>query len=359
MTMGGLPLQTLLLLHAALAFAFLTFPLSTTAAAALTSSKRGLAHVGNRHDGDLRLLITGNTSVSWYYTWSLYPSRTVSGLSGRGDAQPPVFLPLVHGLGDASQPSLVGILDRLPASSTRLLTFNEPDGDTASGGSAISPADAARSYVRYILPLRNRNGRKWQISHPVVTGSGRGLDWLRDFNVSCWQENPRSGCEADFIAAHWYGDAGGLQGWLDTLSSFYSSSGNPAGPGKDGMGIWVTEMALPQADAEATESMMAAALPALDGRRDVEGYAWFGAFRRDEANAWTGANVALFDGDGGLTELGALYLGGEEWGYREGLMGSGGWSLKPPDMLGIGRAGGSRWSVALLAVIFTMLLAAA
>jgi hypothetical protein len=58
----------------------------------------------------------------------------------------------------------------------------------------------------------------------------------------------------------------------------------------------------------------------LDSLDYVERYAWFGAFRSDDANEWTGDGVALFDDDGGLTELGALYMGD---GYEEGQKGEG------------------------------------
>jgi hypothetical protein len=58
----------------------------------------------------------------------------------------------------------------------------------------------------------------------------------------------------------------------------------------------------------------------LDDLEYVERYAWFGAFRADDANEWTGDAVALFEDDGGLTELGALYLGDK---FSEGQKGEG------------------------------------
>ena len=82
-------------------------------------------------------------------------------------------------------------------------------------------------------------------------------------------------------------------------------------------------MALPQGDEDDTLTMMNQSLTFLDAQDDVEAYAWFGAFRRDEANAWTGDNVALFNDHGALTELGALYLGGSQKGFKEGMKGAG------------------------------------
>ena len=83
--------------------------------------------------------------------------------------------------------------------------------------------------------------------------------------------------------------------------------------------IWVTEMALPQpADEEEVLGMMNQSLRWMDETGWVERYAWFGAFRDDEANSWTGDVVSLLDDDGGLTELGSVYMGGEAEGFPVG-----------------------------------------
>ncbi|QPC76310.1 hypothetical protein HYE68_007062 [Fusarium pseudograminearum] len=265
------------------------------------SSKRGLAFHGDDHEADNKLLTSNNSEIAWYYTWSLWPSQQI------GNSLP--FLPLIHGLDDASDSELQNRLNNLPDSSTHLLTFNEPDGETDTGGSGISPKDAAKAYMKNIVPLRDTK-REWSISHPSVTGSPRGLEWLRDFNESCYDIDDK-GCPTDFIAVHWYGDAVGLDNWLNSLRDFYNETA-PDAP------FWITEMALPKEDEEATFAMMNETLPNLDKRKDVEAYAWVGAFRKNDANEWTGKNVALFDSDGGLTKLGAEYLGGEEKGFEEG-----------------------------------------
>lgn len=79
------------------------------------------------------------------------------------------FVPLIHGLSEASSDATSSQLNRLPDSSTHLLSFNEPDGTRDSGGSNIEPEDAAKSYIEHIVPLREGN-RKWKISHPSTTG---------------------------------------------------------------------------------------------------------------------------------------------------------------------------------------------
>jgi hypothetical protein len=229
------------------------------------------------------------------------------------------FAPLIHGIDDAESSRTSRAISSLPESSKHLLTFNEPDGTKDSGGSSIEPEDAARAYIDHIVPYRNGK-RKWYISHPSTTGSPRGLDWLRKFNESCYDIDKENGCPTDFIAAHWYGAFDGLASWLGTLNEFYNGNRSDDEPK---LKIWVTEMALPQADTQATVQMMNQTLPYLDGLEYVERYAWFGAFRSDDANEWTGDSVALFDDNGGLTELGALYLGGEENGFKQGQKGEG------------------------------------
>lgn len=281
-------------------------------------SKRGLAYQNGAHKADNRLLFSPESPVAWYYTWSLWPAPEAN------DTAAVEFLPLVHSTDDVATDDFRKQLDGLPRSSTHLLTFNEPDGDSGSGGSAIEPEDAARSYIDRIAPLRSGGGdggdggRTWNISHPSVTGSPRGLDWLRRFNASCWDLDREKGCPADFVAVHWYGEYEGLAGWLDTLHDFYKHIAPSSSDNKNPQ-FWITEMALPQQDDEATLRMMNQTLPYLDGLDYVGGYAWFGAFRKGEkANGWTGDAVSLFDNEGGLTELGSLYLSSSSGGNGSG-----------------------------------------
>ena len=219
-----------------------------------------------------------------------------------------------------------------------VLIFNEPDGTTDSGGSNISPRDAARAFIDEIMPMRDEHD--WKISLPATTGSGNGLNWLSSFNESC-HDIRQGGCEFDFVAAHWYGDFPSMASWLGTLHSLY--------PSKE---IWLTEFALPQQDAEATTAMMNESLPFLDQIEYLTRYAWFGAFRTDDANEWTGDGVSLFDGDGGLTQAGAVYLGGEGRGFEIGERAGGGntgekrgldWGLLAGLVVGVLAVGSHVW----------------
>ncbi|KAF2828211.1 hypothetical protein CC86DRAFT_206811 [Ophiobolus disseminans] len=275
------------------------------------TSKRGLASI-NTHISDIRLLSTSPSPLSWYYNWSPYAN------TNQIPADRLQFVPMIHGI-DATQSSQTEqVIRGLPQSSTHLLSFNEPDGTTGSGGSSIKPEDAAKAYIEYVVPFRTgkSGGRNWKISHPVTTGSPNGLNWLRKFNESCYKIDKTNGCPTDFIAAHWYGAYVGLTAWLGTLNEFYNTNSSSSSDLK----IWVTEMAVPQQSADATTQMMNQTLPYLDKLEYVEKYAWFGAFRTNDANAWTGNGVALFANDGGLTKAGATYLGS---GFTEGQKGEG------------------------------------
>ncbi|KAF2744104.1 glycoside hydrolase family 128 protein [Sporormia fimetaria CBS 119925] len=281
-------------------------------AACQKNPKRGLAFAHNPHSSDTSLISSPNSTLTWYYNWSPYPN------SDRFNSDTLEFIPLIHGLDGASDPRTSRVISRLPSSSEHLLSFNEPDGSNESGGSSISPEDAAQAYIEHIVPYRNSE-RAWKISHPSTTGSGMGLEWLRAFNASCYDIDPENGCPTDFIAAHFYGGFEGLASWLGTLEEFYNKDRSE----EQKLKIWVTEMALPQAGVEETVAMLNQSLAYLDELEYVERYAWFGSFRTDDANEWTGDAVAMFDDDGGLTEVGAVYMGGESSGFAVGQKGQG------------------------------------
>lgn len=278
-------------------------------------SKHGLAVTAELEDSDAELLTSKNSPISWYFNWSPSPSEII------GDSA--FFIPLVHGLDTLEEDYLWLALDNLPSSSTHLFTFNEPDEEKENGGSNLSPRKAAEAYLEYMVPLRTGDGegsdRRWNISHPAVTGSTRGLDWLRDFNESCYDIEPNGGCPADFVSLHYYGDFQGLASWVATLNEFYNNDRE----GEDAKGLWITEMAVPQGDSEVNTAMLRESMEYLDGLANVDGYAWFGAFREEESNEWTGEGVSLLDDDGDLTDVGREYMGGETSDFQDDDNGDG------------------------------------
>ncbi|KAI1111168.1 glycosyl hydrolase catalytic core-domain-containing protein [Nemania sp. NC0429] len=221
--------------------------IARTAAEDKLTSKRGTSYnpsADNRNE-DYNILLFSASPINWYCTAAseqapsdLFPNDTESQIE---------FVPSLPSFGNLSY-NLDG-LARLPKSSEHLVTFFSPDGDSPVGGVRLNASDVAQVYIEKIVPLRDR----FQISHPSVTGSQRGLD------------------------SHWWGDSTGLAAWLDQLTGWYNQSGS---------GI-------------------------------EKNHAWFGAFRPN-GDPWAGKGVVLFDSDGGLSKLGAYYLGGEANGFKIG-----------------------------------------
>lgn len=270
--------------------------------------KRGISYVSQHRDYDA--LLSPRSPIGWYFNWSPNPSP---GENLPGDAQARIeFVPALHHLDHLDND--IKALGKLPDTSKHLFTFNEPDGENNSGGSNLNPVDAAKAYIEKIVPLRNR----FQISHPAVTSSPRGLDWLTSFKTACWKIDPVNGCPADFVGAHFYGSFGALTWWMTELSEWYSQSDSGI---QGDLKIWLSELGWDKQDAATTMEFMKDSLVHLDGLQFVEKYAWFGAFRPQEASRYTGAGVALLQEDGGLSELGAFYLGGEANGFKPGQKG--------------------------------------
>lgn len=271
------------------------------------AEKRGIAYIGTRNPSDYNIFLGGRSPITWYYNWSPNP---VGRPGGFDDIE---FVPLIHGI--ANLDSDLRRLRSLPERSTHLMTFNEPDHTTDGGGSDISPSDAAQAYIDRIAPLSIQNGGRWYIAWPSTTGTGNGLNWLRSFNESCYDIDPQNGCPIDFIATHFYGDFPALASWLGSLDEYYNADR------ADGqkLGMWITEVALPQQSADATLVMMNTTIPYLDGLEYVDKYSWFGLFRQRNANEWTGDGVALLDDGGALTSLGARYLSTSNFTFQQGM----------------------------------------
>ncbi|KAF2104290.1 hypothetical protein NA57DRAFT_70503 [Rhizodiscina lignyota] len=265
-------------------------------------SKRGLVYIGTSHPSDYQLFTSRSSPLTWYYTFATWPALSHSSLD---------FAPMIHGTLDAADavPSIKSMASS--GGITHVLVYNEPDGSTESGGSNLTPDDAARTYLDTIAPLRDAP-YNLKMSLPSTTGSPNGLNWLREFNSSC-HNITSGGCPSDFLAAHWYGGFPGLASWLGTLHQLYPT-----------LPIWLTEFALPAFPENITYDFVNQTISYLDQLDYVERYSYFGTFRREAANNFTGPNVAMLDDSGSLTRIGALYLGGNQTGFAVGMKGMGG-----------------------------------
>jgi hypothetical protein len=298
--------------------------LSTTLAATVgPSTKRGLIYVPNpSYPSDDSIWLSPNTSLTWYYNYQASPSPH---LSSRPDLH---FVPMLWGAPasptDTTFLTTITTLLKSGTNITHILSFNEPDSSSA-GGSALTPALAASTWIRLLEPLRPLGVK---LVAPAVTGAPTGLAWLAAFFDAC-----NGGCTADVMPIHWYGDFDGLASHMAEKRARYPN-----------MTTWVTEYALAQAPLGATQEFFNVTAEYFDRLGYVERYSYFGAFRSSESNV--GPNAAMLTEKGELTDIGSLYLGGAETGRVPGVgagkkggagrgAGIGGWAVLVVGAVGV------------------------
>jgi len=228
-------------------------------------------------------------NLGWYYTWGLLGSP---GLNLH-------FAPMVWGAPDALQ------LSQIPAGSTELLAFNEPDGNQPGAQSNIS-IDTVVSLWPKLKATGLRIGSVAASQNPMATSylPNDGTPPLAtSYFDALWTKLTAAGMQPDFIALHWYAppDANGFLGWIDSIYTKYQKP------------IWITEMCV--ADWKATETtfekfttaqiqaFMDAVVAGMNSRSYVEKFCWKTRPTTDY-NMGNGALIAL---DGSLTPLGQHY----------------------------------------------------
>jgi len=251
------------------------------------SAKRGLVFVPSDkgHVSDNQIWVEAGSDLSWYYNYEPTPSATYSNRSQEEFEFVPMLWSAQSGFADQVRSLISG-----GRNISHVLGFNEPDGESSTGGSAMSPDSAAASWISEIEPLRRMGIRA---GAPAVTGSQRGIEWLQNFFSAC--QDAGTNCTADFFPIHWYGDFGGLASHMGQVSGTYNKS------------IWITEYAMSHADLEPTQEFFNMSADYFDRLDSVERYSYFGSFRSDVSNV--GANAAMLDKKGQLTDIGAWYLG--------------------------------------------------
>lgn len=271
--------------------------LPMTALAATKSPKRGLVSVSNKDwpEDDANWVREGSP-VSWYYNFYWNVSTTYASLP-----QDQIeFVPQLWGGGVNDTEFLNNITQMIQPGGrniTHVLGFNQPDQPFEYGGSEMSPADAARSWVRNLLPLREKFGVK--LGLPVV-GDPRG-GWVDPFLKNCSRLNNDTDCKFDFVPLQAFGHFGVLK---DRVGSF--SSAFPGVP------LWVVQYGYTEQNLSTTQEYFNQSLQFLEESKDVERYSWFGAFRSTVSNV--GPNMAMLDPWGNLTDIGSWYLGGNATG---------------------------------------------
>jgi len=175
---------------------------------------------------------------------------------------------------------------------THILTYNEPDGTSSTGGSNVQPAVAAANWISQVEPLRKLGVKT---GAPAVTGSPSGFTWLQMFFDACHSQG--TNCTADFFPVHWYGNFEGLASHVGQVAGTYQNKS-----------IWITEYALNNQSLSDTQSFYNTSAEYFDRISYIGRYSYFGSFRSDVSNV--GPNAAMLTQKGQLTDIGSWYLGG-------------------------------------------------
>lgn len=277
-----------------------------------TSSKRGLIDIAEVKVEDTELLLR-DSDISWYYNYGPTPSLLTTNPNL-------TFIPMLFNTASTT-PSFLTTITTFLNSGTAIpyvLSYNEPDGTTATGGSNISPSAAAKTWIEQLEPLRKLGVR---VGAPAVTGSSDGFTWLASFFEAC-----DGGCTADFMPVHWYGDFEGLVSHMGEKRSAYPN-----------LTLWITEYALPNTKLNATQSFFNESASYFDRLDYVTHYSYFGSFRSSKSNV--GLNVAMLDSKGRLTSIGSWYNGGKATSNNPssgGIMFTVGRSLASVILVGLG-----------------------
>lgn len=257
------------------------------------SSKRGLVFVpSSAHPTDNNIWVQPGSDLTWYYNYGAQPSSAYSNLT-QSEFE---FVPMLWGApSSSSDTTFLNSVKALISGGTKIshvLTFNEPDGTSSTGGSNVDPDTAAATWIREIAPLRKMGVK---CGAPAVTGAPGGFTWLSSFFDACASKG--TNCTADFIPIHFYGDFQGLASHLGQVVGTYPN-----------MSIWVTEYAYNDQSLANSQSFFNSSAEYFDRLPYVERYSYFGSFRSSASNV--GPNAAMLTGKGLLTDIGSWYLGG-------------------------------------------------
>ena len=196
-------------------------------ASCTTSSKRGLVYVPSaKYPSDDQIWISSPSDLTWYYNYGSMPSASYV------DQPQLEFVPMLFGAPadpDTDTTFFQSVKTQIKngANIKYVLGFNEPDGPTGTGGSALPVDTAVKVWQNNMAPLREMGVK---IGAPAVTGAQSGFDWLANFFQSC------GNCTTDFIPVHWYGNFEGIASHIGQVQATYPNQT-----------VWVTEYALPDA----------------------------------------------------------------------------------------------------------------
>ncbi|EXM27378.1 hypothetical protein RAB80_013422 [Fusarium oxysporum f. sp. vasinfectum] len=260
--------------------------------------KRGLCFVPNTEKPqDDKIWVQNGSDITWYYNYGDKPSAVYKDVPQEQFE----FVPMMWGVGsDSSDTTFLQNVKSLMEDGvniTHVLGFNEPDAGNDVGGSNLDPKVAAEAWVANFEPLGEMGVK---LGLPACTGGWGSMPWLKQFLGNCSaiksQDGPKRNCTWDYLPVHWYDNFEGLASHIgERLAEWPNST------------IWVTEYAYAHQDPQLTEQFFKQTLKWFDESAFIGRYTYFGAFRSDVSNV--GPNAAFLSNSGGLTTIGAQYLG--------------------------------------------------
>jgi hypothetical protein len=176
------------------------------------SSKRGLVFVPSAaHPTDNQIWVEGNSDLTWYYNYQVSPSPAYANRTQEQFE----FVPMLWSPSNSFLSSVKTMISG-GRNITHIMTYNEPDGTSSTGGSSIDPAVAATNWISQVEPLRKLGVKT---GAPAVTGSPGGFTWLASFFSACASQG--TNCTADFFPIHWYGNFEGLASHIGQVAGTY------------------------------------------------------------------------------------------------------------------------------------------
>ncbi|WVR00105.1 hypothetical protein IAU59_007247 [Kwoniella sp. CBS 9459] len=251
-------------------------PPATSAAAGGASPAGGAGGpVGIGIDGESGVQLADAPGLSWYWNWGVTPFAM-------GSVE---FVACVWGEEMAN-----GFDGSVPAGTSHIMSFNEPDQGADVGGCNIKDvAKAATLHQAWTAKLTS----DVKVGSPAVARGG-DVTWFQPWVTAC-----AGNCRYDFIPIHFYGDK--VEDMIAYIKAF------PAG----GKSIWVTEFDCQDfsrgyvCTPEESQYFMETAIAWFrgEGASIVERWAWFGAFPK-----FADKSYGLLTADGAINPTGQHYL---------------------------------------------------
>ncbi|OCF38037.1 hypothetical protein I316_00261 [Kwoniella heveanensis BCC8398] len=250
-------------------------PPASTAPAGGTSAGGAGGPLGIGIDNTSGVQLADAPGLSWYWNWGVTPFAM-------GTVE---FVACVWGEEMAN-----GFDGTVPAGTTHIMSFNEPDMGPDVGGCDIKDVAKAASLHQAWTSKLSSDVR---IGSPAVARGG-DVTWFTPWVTAC-----AGNCRYDFVPIHFYGDK--VEDMIAYIKAF-PSGGKP---------IWVTEFDCQDfgrnyvCTAEESQYFMETAIAWFrgEGASIVERWAWFGAFPK-----FADQSFGLLTADGAVNPTGQHYL---------------------------------------------------